>query len=344
MSQSKHPLFRWLNGEMSPEEFHAWRTGFMSRFRANSRALLLYMLIGGLIGFAASFALPQKHKAELMLAVDDDDNSGWESLLAQFGLDIGGLNPGGIFQGESLVQLLGTKYLVERTLLTEVEIQNEKELLANRLLPNTKWGRKKATRDVVFTADRENFTPLQDSVMMLLSRHMRSKVVSAAKPDKKQSLIWVRATHQDKHFAKAFIETLVDNTANYYVESITKKARANLAILNKEADSVEAVLYHNMVTSAEAGDVNINPIRQRLRVDQNRALVDLNVTVALYGEIVKNQKLAEIGLRKQTPLIQIIESPRFPLERTGLMWWQWIIAGASLGGITILWRILQIKF
>lgn len=344
MSQSKHPLFRWLNGEMSSEEFAAWRVGLTARLRANTRALFLYILIGGALGFAASFVLPQKHKAELMLAVDDDDNSGWESLLAQFGLDIGGLNPGGIFQGESLVQLLGTKYLVERTLLTEVEIQGKTEILANRLLPNTKWGRKRATRDVVFTTDRENFTALQDSTLMLLSRHMRRKVVSASKPDKKQSLIWVKATHQDKHFAKAFVETLVDNTAHYYVESITKKARANLAILNKEADSVETLLYDHMVASADAGDVNVNPIRQRLRVDQNRALVDLNVTVALYGEIVKNQKLAEIGLRKQTPLIQIIEEPHFPLERTGLLWWQWILAGASLGATIVLWRILQIKF
>ena len=106
---------------------------------------------------------------------------------------------------------------------------------------------------------------------------------------------------------------------------------------------MEALLYSNMYRSAEAGDINVNPLHQRLRVDQNRALVDLNVTVALYGEIVKNQKLAEIGLRKQTPLIQVIERPIFPLNRNGLNWWQFMLVGAAFGASTVLWRVLQIK-
>ncbi|MDG1220801.1 MAG: hypothetical protein P8P01_05270, partial [Schleiferiaceae bacterium] len=65
--------------------------------------------------------------------------------------------------------------------------------------------------------------------------------------------------------------------------------------------------------------------------------------VALYGEIVKNQKLAEIGLRKQTPLIQVIERPAFPLDRNGLNWWQFMLVGAAFGASTVLWRVLQIK-
>lgn len=336
-------VVQWLNGELSKEEASQWQKGFIHRLLSSLKRLVIMAGIGAITGLGLSLVLPQKYQAELMLAVDDDNNSGWESLLAQFGLDIGGLNPGGIFEGESLVQLLGTKYMTDRTLLTEVTINGQKQLLANRLLPHTKWATKRDTKDVVFTADRENFSPLQDSVLMLLSKHMRSKVIAASKPDKKQSLIWVKASHKDKYFAKAFVEELVNNTGHYYVESITKKARANLDILKREADSVEALLYANMYRSAEAGDINVNPLHQRLRVDQNRALVDLNVTVALYGEIVKNQKLAEIGLRKQTPLIQVIERPTFPLDRSGLNWWQFMLVGAGFGACTVLWRVLQIK-
>jgi uncharacterized protein involved in exopolysaccharide biosynthesis len=41
--------------------------------------------------------------------------------------------------------------------------------------------------------------------------------------------------------------------------------------------------------------------------------------------------LAEIGLRKQTPLIQIVEHPSFPLRRSGYKWWQWLLLGAAAG-------------
>ena len=49
------------------------------------------------------------------------------------------------------------------------------------------------------------------------------------------------------------------------------------------------------------------------------------------GELIKNLKLAEIGLRKQTPLIQIIERPHYPLEHVGLRWWQYVLGGLGLG-------------
>jgi uncharacterized protein involved in exopolysaccharide biosynthesis len=49
------------------------------------------------------------------------------------------------------------------------------------------------------------------------------------------------------------------------------------------------------------------------------------------SDIAKNLKLAEIGLRKQTPLIQIIERPHYPLEHVGLRWWQYLATGLGLG-------------
>jgi hypothetical protein len=53
--------------------------------------------------------------------------------------------------------------------------------------------------------------------------------------------------------------------------------------------------------------------------------VDLQISVSLYGEIIKNLKLAEIGLRKQTPIIQIVDVPQFPLPKVGLKIWQWML-------------------
>jgi hypothetical protein len=104
---------------------------------------------------------------------------------------------------------------------------------------------------------------------------------------------------------------------------LTKKARLNLEVLRREADSVRIIMDQNMYSSASSSDLNINPNRASLRIDQNRSLVDLQISVSLYGEIIKNLKLAEIGLRKQTPIIQIVDVPQFPLPKVGLALWQW---------------------
>jgi uncharacterized protein involved in exopolysaccharide biosynthesis len=36
-------------------------------------------------------------------------------------------------------------------------------------------------------------------------------------------------------------------------------------------------------------------------------------------------------MRKQTPIIQIVDYPQFPLNRVGMPAWQWAAIGALLG-------------
>jgi len=59
-------------------------------------------------------------------------------------------------------------------------------------------------------------------------------------------------------------------------------------------------------------------------------MIESQISVALYGEIIKNLKLAEIGMRKQTPIIQIVDYPQFPLNRVGMPAWKWASIGALL--------------
>jgi uncharacterized protein involved in exopolysaccharide biosynthesis len=80
---------------------------------------------------------------------------------------------------------------------------------------------------------------------------------------------------------------------------------------------------------------------QSARVNQNRSLIDLQISISLYGEVVKNLKLAEIGLRKQTPLIQVIESPHYPLETVGMDVWEYVLGGLGLGLLVSLYLIYK---
>ena len=298
----------------------------IKRWRSWLVITILGLFIGGLYGYFH----PQKHKAELLIAVEDDDSNGWQMILQQFGIDVGGNNPGGIFKGESLLKLFATRNQVEKTLLREVEFDdNTKGLLANRVWAGTSHSKKKIFENLSFTKNRDDYNSLEDSAIFLTYKYVIDEVISAQKPEKKLSLIQLSAVHKDKYLAKALTTELIDETSKYYIELLTKKARLNLHVLQKEADSVQMMMQSNMASSASSSDLNINPNRASLRVDQNRSLVDLQISVSLYGEIIKNLKLAEIGLRKQTPIIQIVDVPQFPLPKVGLKIWQWMLVFGS---------------
>jgi hypothetical protein len=327
-----------VSGQATLGDWLANRSYILPNLMRRWRVLLLLAILGAAAGYYYGLQHPRKHQAEMIIAVEDDDSNGWQNLLQQFGIDVGGNNPGGIFKGDALIRLFTTRSMVERTLLQDVEFgDGTRGLLANRLWPQTKMAKAEVFKDLSFPADRSAFTPLQDSAMMLLYKYTAEHVVSADKPERKLSLIMLRASHTDKYFAHAYCVTAIDQTAQYYVELLTSKAKSNLKVLRREADSVQMLMQQNLQTSASSSDLNINPNRAALRVDQNRALVELQVSVTLYGEIIKNLKLAEIGMRKQTPIIQIVDYPQFPLNQVGMRPWQWaaVVALIAVGGFAV---------
>ena len=205
-------------------------------WRGRTRIVII-SIISAVIALNGVWLRPSKYQAELMLAVEEGESSGWQNLLAQFGLDVGGLNPGGIFEGESLVKLFKTRYMVERTLLEPMVVQGDSVLMVNYLYPYTKWGKRGQHTEMKWTADRPNFTPLQDSLLLEVAQYVTKEVLDVYKPDKKLSLVYVNTIHENKYFAQAFTEAIVANTTSFFLESITAKARVNLEVLQNQRDS-----------------------------------------------------------------------------------------------------------
>ena len=333
-------LMQWLNGDMGPKEAKELVQHLLAKIWRKKLAVLGLAALGAGVAVNGVWLFPAKYNAQLMLAVEEGETSGWQNLLAQFGLDVGGLNPGGIFEGESLVQLFQTRYMVERTLLQKAEFNGDSVLLINFLYPYTEWGRDPEFADVTFSEDRSTFTPLQDSLLKEVHEFVNKEILDVYKPDKKLSLIYVNSVHENKYFAQAFTEAVVKNTTEYFLESITSKARVNLEVLQAQKDSAELALKHAIIRNASAQDQSINSIFQRSQVDKYASYVDLEIANALFIEITKNLTLAEIGLRKQTPLIQVVERPIFPLKRTGMLWWEWMLVGAAMGAAFGVYRAL----
>jgi hypothetical protein len=290
------------------------------------------------LGMAAIGALygllnPKLYEASVTIAIEDDESGGWSMMLEQFGIDVGGTNPGGIFKGEALVKLFTMRSQIERTLLRTVDLPDgTQEPLVNLYLESSPLIEKEAFKNANFTSDRTSFSSTQDSLLKIIYTDIVKNVVDVSKPETKLSLITINVVHEDPYFAKVFAEEAVKNTRDFYIETVSIKAQRNFEVLYREVDSVQQVLADNMTNAAVLSDININPSRQILRLDQNRNSIELQINAALYSELVKSLKLAEIGLRKETPLIQTVDTPQFPLDQKGLEWWEYASLLFLVGG------------
>jgi hypothetical protein len=221
----------------------------------------------------------------------------------------------------------------------------ENQLLIDRFVKfeelDEKWASKVDFEGLDFSIPRENFSVTQDSVVKEVAKLIRENQLSVAKPDRKLSIIQVSISSKDELFAKAFNETLVGKVNSFYFETKTKKTGENVAILQTQADSVRAILDESIGAYASATDrvPNANPLLTSATVETRKRQIDVQATGAVYQEIVKNLEIAKVNHRNNSPLIQIIDSPRLPLKRSEIRLVKGIVLGAVITGLLVLFGL-----
>lgn len=306
--------------------------------------ILIAGVLGSLIGLAYAFYKKPIYKAELSFAMEDDKAGGSLGgalgLASQFGFDLGG-SGGGAFSGDNLLELMKSRSMVQKALLTEVDVNGKKITLVELYIGfnhfRDAWKNNPGLKSVQFLsgADPAKFTRTQDSLLGRFHKSLISNNLSVDKVDKKLSIIAVKVNSENELFSKYFAEVLAREVSDFYVETKTKKSVQNLAILQHQTDSVRRQLNGAISGVAASVDANPNPnpARQVLRVPSQRRQVDVQANQAILTELVKNLEISKVSLRKETPLIQVIDRPVLPLEMEKFGKLKGIILGCFLGCI-----------
>ncbi|MDP3467542.1 MAG: lipopolysaccharide biosynthesis protein [Daejeonella sp.] len=313
--------------------------------------ILIAGLLGGILGFIYTYSQKPAYKAELSFALEEEKSGGMGGALgiaSQFGFDLGG-GGGGAFAGDNLFQLMKSRSMVEKVLLSTVTIEGKNQTLAEFYISFNKlregWKGKAELDDILYlpNADRSKFTLKQDSVLGQFYRTIISGPLTVDKLDKKSSIILVRFISENELFAKYFTEKLAKEVSDFYVDTKTKKSVQNLKILQHQTDSVRRALYSALGGMASSIDANpnVNPARQKLLVPSQTRQVDVEANTVILGELVKNLEISKVSLRRETPLIQIIDTPILPLpqekmsKRNGI-----IFTGLAFGIVSIIYLLL----
>lgn len=312
---------------------------------ANYKIIVLLGLLGAAFGLYYSIKKKDIYVATLSFALEDDKPGGVGGALglaSQFGLDIGG-GGGGVFTGGNLLELFKSRSMVEKTLLTPITVKGKTISLAEMYIIENKWRKgwekKENFRNIQFlpNANRESFTRAQDSILELIYKQISTTGLSVIQKDKKVSIITLEVKSTNEVFSKAFNEALTEVVSDFYIETKSEKARINMMILQRQLDSIRGELNGSISGVAIANDktFNLNPALNVKRVPSVRKQVDVQANTAILTELVKQTELSKVTLRKETPLIQVIDKPIYPLkkERFGKM--KGMLYGGIIGGVLI---------
>jgi len=316
--------------------------------------ILVFVVVGGIAGFLYAKSKETKYAAECTFVLDEG-KSGGNALnnLSFLGMDVGNASAGLFTSAKNIIWLYTSRLMLHQTLLTPVEYNGRKRLLIDIFLDENGLRRKMqevpSLKSLTFKEGTamDSLTNEQSSIILSCIGMLKGKeYLKVSENSGADNIITVSFQSKDELFSKLFTETLVNKVNQYYIKTKTEKTNEEIRVLSRKADSTKAVLnagMHQVASYIE--DVPFpNPNRATLRVAPERKKVDVEATSAMYIELVKTLETRRMALAQETPLIQIIDGPVFPLDAIRPSAVRMGMVGAFLFGSIIIAVLIVVKW
>lgn len=317
------------------------------------KTIFIAGVIGGLLGIGYSLIQKPLYTAALTFALEDDKSAGSGgvlSLASQFGISLGA-SGGSIFEGSNLIELFKSRTMVEQALMKPVVYNGDTISLAEMYIKNNKWrdywDKKPKFTKIQFLPNtkRKYFTRVHDSILGVIYTNLSKNSLSIGQKDKKVSIITMEVSSNNELFSKYFCENLAREVGLFYITTKTKKARVNMEILTRQTDSIRQELNGAITGLASANDntFNLNPALNIRRVPSAQKQVDVQANTAILTELVKQTELAKVTVRRETPLIQVLDRPILPLKKEQFGKTKGLVLGGFLAGFLTILVLIGIK-
>lgn len=299
-------------------QFRDWK----NYLKLKLKTIALITIIFGIIGFAWASYQKTQYVAKLIFALEEEKQSagglgGALGIASQFGIELGG-NTAGLFSNTSIMELMKTRNIIEKTLIKKIKINNKETTLADFYLKLYK-NNDPHIKDINYynLPDRSKYTQIQDSLLETISSSIVSNNFSMIQKDKKIDLYTIQVNSINQEFSKSFCENIAEVVSSFYIETKSKKSKTNLDLIQKQTDSVRNELNNAISAVAVNSDkvYNLNPALNIKGTPSRKKQIDVQANTAILTQLVSNLEIAKVNLRRETPLIQIIDKPILPLKK-----------------------------
>jgi hypothetical protein len=280
--------------------------------------IIILSIVGSIAGFLYANRKPLKYKAVSTFVLQElnTNNVQGNDFVSILGFNVP--EAGGLFQGENLLQLYRTRFMIKKTLLSKVP-EGKNEYVIDRYLAinglREAWKEHPKLKNINFLKKGDKgYRRIQDSLITAFVDDINYNYLQVVK-DNRLNFMRVEVYSTDEEFAKLFNDQIVKTVNDYYIQIKTKRSSDNLRLLKHQTDSIRAALNGAMYQVASSSTINLNPAREVLKMPSQRSQVGAETNRSMLFELVRDLEVSKMSLRKETPLIQIMDEPVFPLPK-----------------------------
>jgi hypothetical protein len=296
----------------------------IKRFLGYLRSQFLLIAVFGVLGLVLPLIYRAMQKpayaasTTFILEEKSATGGGLAGIASQVGLDLGSLGGGGssVFSGDNILDIIKSRIIIEKVLLTPISGTSGKTLADLYLEFSGMGERLPAPVSFAITSDSAvvpAHSVYQDSVLYVMYEQIAKKNVSVDRLNKKGSIFKIVTVSQNQVFSKNFAERLLKETTTYYVNVKTSNAAANVKRLQARGDSLLRVLNAKSYATASFQILDPNVAFKSMSVPAEVSSRDKSIVFSIYAEVTKNLEMSRIALVSQTPVIQLLDVPKYPL-------------------------------
>jgi len=256
------------------------------------------------------------YTAKLTLMTNQEKGNRYAPLMqimGQFGMSGGSEG----VDADKIIELLFTRLIISSALFKTDTINKKTDLLVNHFIKefNAKawYDGKPALQNIVFkTKADENFTVEENKIVQDIYKEITEHHLTAGTSD--NGIVEVNYKSISEPFAKIYLDNLYETLSEYYISKSNQKQRETFDIVKYYNDSLQNALRRAEAEWAILSDKNVFKVKNEGRLNQLRKTNELEALNVAYIESVKNLELAKFNLINQTPILQLIDRPVFPLK------------------------------
>ena len=296
-----------------------------------------------------NYIIKPTYFARTTFVLDNNDTSSMgdlSSLASLAGINASSfIDASSLFQIDNIQELYRSNTMIKKTLMSTANDGKKDFKLIDRLIEveNLKYKWDKLGVDTKNLWSTASTSRTKDSLIKELIKTIKKENLIVEKPSRKTTILEIGFDHKDETLAKTFNENLVKIVNQFYNKTKTLKTGSNLEILQRQSDSVKVVLDTSIMLLAEIDQSipNPNPLSKVNLVPYQKAMIDVQAHSAIYQELLKQLELAKVTHRNNMPLIQVIDSPSYPLENSRWKLLKTIVYGLILG---LVFSIFSLSF
>lgn len=288
------------------------------------------------------------YEAELTFMVNKDEGGGMSAIsgiLGTFGL-------GGGSQGEynldKMLQLLKSRNITEKVIFSEVEIENNKDLLANHLIHHLDtlelWFREPSIlnkkpdnlKGFKFTHDSTaNFTNLENKAVQRIKGRMLGNednpgfLTSGYNED--SGILNIKCKTQHEELSIELVKNYYQELSTFYTEKTVGGHQLTYNLLKIKSDSIYDALSATEFQLASLIESSRGVYSERENLRKNRLNREIQKLSIMYGETAKNLEIADFTLKSKTPFITLIDEPISPIKPESESIFKALVIGGLLG-------------